>query len=152
MYWARWGDALKEAGFEPIVPQHKIPEDVICKKFCELSIKLKKKPTYSELKMAKRNDVDFPSSRIMVRHYGSISKLSERAIEYAKRDKEYSSAVDYLSTSDGVDRGESRLPTALGCVYLIKGGRRFKVGRTKDVESRIPELSYQSQTRLGTTA
>jgi hypothetical protein len=53
-YWARWGDALQESGFEPNQLQAALDEQILIEKFIELMRELRKFPTDSEVKLKAR--------------------------------------------------------------------------------------------------
>jgi hypothetical protein len=58
--WARWGDAVKEAGFEPNDLQEAYPEKELLEKLCAYTEELGKFPTDAELRLKTNNDKDFP--------------------------------------------------------------------------------------------
>ncbi len=61
VHWARWGDALREAGFEANQMQSAFDKDHLLKKLAELALELGRIPVRGDLKLKRRNDPDFPS-------------------------------------------------------------------------------------------
>src|SRR5581483_3341023 len=66
-YWARWSDALAEAGFGPNEYQAAIPEQTILACLADEIVRLRKMPTSAELALRRRVDVDFPGRKVFDR-------------------------------------------------------------------------------------
>ena len=60
-YWARWGDALSDAGFAPNDSQAKLDTEIVFAKLAGAIRHYKSFPTSAELKMYRRINSDFPS-------------------------------------------------------------------------------------------
>src|ERR1700737_3653787 len=60
-HWARWRDAIREAGFEPNEWQKAYSEDVLFEKFIGLARDLGRFPVDAEVRMKARSDDSFPS-------------------------------------------------------------------------------------------
>lgn len=56
IHWARWGDALIEAGFEPNTMQGAYSDDFIIEKLIQLIRELKRFPVAGELRMKSKQD------------------------------------------------------------------------------------------------
>jgi hypothetical protein len=54
-YWARWGDAIREAGLEPNTKNQALPDDAIVASVANLTRDLGHFPTYAELTLAARS-------------------------------------------------------------------------------------------------
>jgi hypothetical protein len=61
-YWARWGDALREAGFSPNVWQAPHSDDVFIQSYIRLIRELGHFPAVRELSLKRRQDSSFTSS------------------------------------------------------------------------------------------
>jgi hypothetical protein len=59
--WARWGDALREAGFKANEPQGAYDEDNLLEAYIRLARELGRFPVEAELRMQRRRDANFPS-------------------------------------------------------------------------------------------
>lgn len=75
-----------------------------------------------------------------------MAGLAQRVAAFAKEHPEHASVIP-LCKSD-VDDPDDTASSANGYVYLVEDGRRYKIGRTRSVEDRIPELSNQSSHRI----
>jgi hypothetical protein len=149
-YWARWGDALSEAGFEPNQFQKRIDEvDLLAALIPEIR-RLGRIPTSAELRLRARQDRDgFPSHSVFGR-LGGKTELRQRLLAYCQDRPEYSDVEQVLQASTDPSRGRSLdEPGAgddsggFGFVYLLKSGRYFKIGRTNSAGRRERELAIQ---------
>jgi hypothetical protein len=83
IFWVRWGDALREAGFKPNEFQTAYSDDVLIEKFANLIRSLGHYPVKAELRMKARSDEGFPSHTTFAR-FGSKQQLAARIIDYCK--------------------------------------------------------------------
>ncbi len=58
--WARWGDALREAGFEPNKLQAAYNDNLLIEKFIGLTRELGHFSVYAEIRLKGRTDNGFP--------------------------------------------------------------------------------------------
>ena len=65
--WARWGDAVKEAGFLPNRMTVAFPREELAQTYLRVTRKLGRLPTVAELQLEKRRDPTFPSSQTFER-------------------------------------------------------------------------------------
>ncbi len=145
-YWARFGDAQKEAGFEPNQLQGAHSDEFLIEKVVEITRKLGKFPTYREIEVERRFDADLPNNKVFQR-LGTKERLAQLASEYcAKHD-----GLDHLaelcravtSNDKGEHDNEAADSVSYGEVYLFKSGRYFKIGRTNDTVRRGSEIRIQ---------
>ena len=61
VYWARWGDAVTEAGLTPNVSLAKYDEDFLLSKIAGLCRELGKIPTAMEFRIYNRSHPEFPN-------------------------------------------------------------------------------------------
>jgi hypothetical protein len=59
-YWARWGDAVAEAGLQPNSKIVKLNEDFCLRKLAEATRHFKKFPTSAEVRIFRQSQTDFP--------------------------------------------------------------------------------------------
>lgn len=147
--WARWGDALEEAGFAPNVLQGKYDDNYVLERYALLVRELKKLPVFSELKLKAGQDNSFPSLGVFHR-LGSKAELVKKVIEFCEDKQGYEDvlaiALPHLTetvvANEDADLGnESEI--IIGFVYMLKAGRNYKVGRSNSFERRSRELKIQ---------
>lgn len=146
-YWARIGDAQKEAGFMPNKLQGAYAEEFIFEKVITVMRKLGKFPTYDELSLEKNNDIEFPTRKVFTK-FGSKLKLAEKIVEYCKGKAGYDDVVKLCDLilekfSEGENIDDSNYNQSLGAVYLFKHGKYYKIGKTNDTVRRGNELKIQ---------
>lgn len=147
-FWARWGDAVREAGFAPNQMAQPYAEELLIRRFIDLIRELGRFPVQSELRLFKaRNNPDFPSDKAF-RRLGRIKH--ERILRVLNYCKEHAGFEDIATicqaaaqpdnaTSDEDSRGNEEI----GFVYLLKSGRHYKIGRTNATGRRERELAIQ---------
>ena len=136
-YWARWGDAVLEAGHTPNSLRGKDKDDEqLIRQFADLAVELGHFPTKSEVRLKRIADPNFPSPNTLRNRIGVQSILVRRVREYSISHREYEGLLPHLpsepeseqSSSDGQD-----LKGDLGFVYLIKMDKWYKIGFTRDL-------------------
>ncbi len=143
-YWARWSDALAEAGYPPNALQGPLDELDLLRSLVEAIDSLGKWPTSAELRLYGRSVADFPSHNTF-RRLGS--KLSQARAILTHSD-ELGTPTQVLAiceaiTASYVENSEpSDRPTARpkGSVYLVRSGRFHKIGHANDTARRAYEL------------
>lgn len=146
-YWARFGDAQKEAGFSANVLQVAHADEFIMEKIIGLMRKMKKFPTLREIKVERSSDPELPSTGTFQR-LGSKEQLAIKVIEYCKDKDGYEDVIQLCelviensSKTEKVD--DSDIEQSIGAVYLFKHGKYYKIGKTKDTVRRGNELKIQ---------
>lgn len=145
-YWARFGDAQKEAGFIPNQLQIAYADDFLLKKLIELIRKLQKFPTFREIAVEKNHDSELPDKKTFAR-FGTKEKLAHRVLEYCKAEGSYDDIVEVcrlvITPSGSKEAKGLEINPPLAEVYLFKSGRYYKIGKTKDTVRRGSELRIQ---------
>jgi hypothetical protein len=138
-YWARWGDAVAEAGFAPNEAPSRLQEEFILRKLVEMCRRYGKAPTVAEMRMYKRTDPDCPHQSSILRHFDGMPNLLRRLGEWVRQDQQYTDVAAMLTD---VSSGEVRdiPPSKEGFVYLIKSGAHYKIGRSDELERRVKEI------------
>ena len=139
VYWARWSDALSEAGFQPNTAPSKFSEDFLFKKISEACRHFGKVPTAMEMRLYKRTHKDFPNHSTFLTHFRSIANMFQELARWANADSEYSDVAAMLSDVTSVS-GEEVPVTVEGFVYLIRSGTYYKIGRSDELERRVKEI------------
>ena len=150
--WARWGDALREAGFEANILVEPYKSDFLLEKYVELTRELGRFPVKAELQMRARRDRTFPSHNTF-RHFGGKPALIKKLKLYCETRPGYEDVIQ-MCGSVPPDSFEDQEPSwhgrevSLGYVYLAKSGRYFKIGQTNAVGRRERELVIQLPEKL----
>lgn len=137
VYWARWGDALIEAGFAPNEWQGKSDTDFILRKFIEAARHYSRPPSSAELRMYRKAHDDFPNEQTIHTHFGSKEKLLASLRAWVQDKHEFQDIAEML----GPEATEEKAPALKeGFVYLIKSGAHYKIGRSDELERRVKEI------------
>lgn len=154
-YWGRWNDALQEAGLAPNSLQGPIDNDVLIEKLIVLIRELGRFPVGGDLRLRKRSDPSFPNSKVFETHFGSRSRLRKAVTEYCQSRGGFDDVLPLCVESrpkhdlNGEADDEKQLDQ-VGCVYLMKHGRYYKIGKTNAAGRREYELAIQMPEKLST--
>ena len=141
-FWARWGDALIEAGFERNKWAERLDSDEVLTGIIAACRHYKRLPTGDELKLYRKLDTTIPSDQAIRRHFGTRADL---IAALAKRAAEDESSADILHWLPAMPK-RARKPVANaantpdGSVYLIQSGTNYKIGRSDELERRVKEI------------
>jgi hypothetical protein len=140
--WARWGDALIDAGYRPNDWTERLDTDEVlagviaaCRHFGRL-------PTYDEIAIHRKSVPSIPTAKSITRHFGARSNLIAALARRAAEDRGLADIAAMLpgrhvtNITPLVSAG--RAPE--GLVYLIRSGDFCKIGRSDDLERRIKEI------------
>lgn len=152
-HWARWSEALREAGCTPNEMTTAYDQSFLFQKFIELARELKKLPVKGDFLMKAGRDGSFPHSKTFEK-FGSKAELVKSVKEYCQNREGYEDIV--LLCEGHVPRvADDSGPAAssgveLGFVYLMKSGKFFKIGRSNAAGRREYELGIQLPEKLKT--
>jgi hypothetical protein len=144
-HWARWGDAIKEAGLRPNTLQVGYKQEVLLEKLAILAKELGHFPTRTDIQLKAHVDKGFPHPETFRRH-GLKTQLAAKLSRYCEGRPGYEEVVGLCAA---VHTGSARstdtvpAPDAFGYVYLLKSGRFYKIGRSNAVGRRERELAIQ---------
>ncbi len=147
-YWAKWGDALVEAGYSENDWTTAHDEAYIFRKLLHLTRKLGKVPTKSEMQLERRSNTDFPSIG-PIQRLGSKAALVTSLLEYCQS-QEGNEDVEQILKATPIPQGPKELPEQpdgklqYGYVYLILSARKYKIGYSKAALSRASVVSNLS--------
>lgn len=153
-YWARWGDAVREAGLVPnqFGSEAYDPTELL-EKYAQYARELGRLPTRDDIRLKRRRDSGFPSPSTFFRRWRK-SVLVEKLLEYCRTRKRYDDVAGLCKeyaprnreVSDQARRGEEEV----GSVYLLKSGRFYKIGRSSAPGRREYELAIQLPEKVKT--
>ena len=148
VYWARWGDALHEAGFTPNKFQSAFGMADLLTKYAQFAQELGRLPADGDLRLKHRNDKTFPNHMTIHSRLGTKSEQIGRLFAYCQGRNGYEDVVTLCKayTARAVDvptEEDDDKDVELGYVYLVKSGRYFKIGRSNSAGRRTYELALQ---------
>jgi hypothetical protein len=148
-YWARWNDAVREAGLTPNTLRPKADEDVLLVQLAGLIRQLGRYPTVSEMRMRKRLDDAFPNHKVLERR-GSRLELARMLIAFCERVGHLDDVMQICQTilsaapdsAAEIVSNDGDLVTGYVYLALMKVGRekRFKIGKANLVEQRARQV------------
>lgn len=146
VHWARWNDALAEAGFGPNQLTEARDDATLLNRMADLALELGRLPVKSEMRLKKRTDATFPNEKTYDR-FGSKHELLAQLRQHCAAQEKYAPVVVLLNAALGQDalatvRAEEPDP-AIGFIYMLKAGRYYKVGRSNSFSRRSRELAIQ---------
>ena len=141
-YWARWGDALKDAGFEPNDWTGKLDSDEVLNGVAYAVRQFGRLPTRAELLLRRKVDSAIPSDQAIRRHFGRRNDLIAALVKRATDDPAYADIAAMLPAVAPMP-APPRLSSkpVEGYVYLIKSGDFYKIGRSDDAERRFKQIT-----------
>jgi hypothetical protein len=153
-YWAKWGDAVREAGFNPNRMKSAYDGNVLIEYVILLIRELKKFPTTGDIRLKAYNTEGFPAHNTF-RRLGRKPEMAQRILNYCKDKPEYQDVIEIwkgvsvsLDKEDDFDTEKDDLK--FGYVYLMKSGRYYKIGRSDCVEKRKYDIGIKLPEELKT--
>lgn len=148
-YWAKWGDALIEAGFSPNKLTPAYDKKYLIDKFILLIKEKKKFPSKGDLRLKAHNTEDFPSDTTFNERLGTTTKRAEEILIYCDGKSGYEDVIEicrnYVSsfTKKSHIASEKEEENEIGYVYLMKHGKYYKLGRSNNAERRNYEIGIK---------
>jgi hypothetical protein len=146
-YWARWSDALREAGLAPNKFRSPFDEEFLLQKFALLAREYHRFPVMLEMDMKRRQDRSFPNSKAF-RRLGSKHEIAAKLLAFCLNRTGYEDVAEICraviaGAPAAAERIEQQGKPRFGEVYLLKSGRYYKVGRTNVASRRGRALAIQ---------
>ena len=154
-YWARWGDVLAEAGFEPNEKTAPADRDAVLTAYLGWITELGRIPTEGELRVRNHADKGFPGREAIRSALGGKAERLRLLLDFAQASSSPQNVVEILR------REISKMPESVtdstathsadvsdGFVYLMKSGKNYKIGRTNALDRRQYEIGMQLPERL----
>ena len=137
LYWARWSDALAEAGYAANKFQGRSEVDHILSSFVEAARHYQHLPTIMEVRMFKRQRENFPNEKTIQSYFGSKEGLLSNLRAWLEGKAGYDDIVEMLGPER---KAQASASAKEGLVYLIKSGAHYKIGRSDELERRVKEI------------
>ncbi len=148
VHWAHWGDALREAGFEPNQLQGAFEKEELILRYAELAKELGRLPVRGDLGLKRRANPEFPSWNTfdrIGRKADLIGKVGEFCRDRPGFEKVVKQCDEYLAANGSAGNEDERSEVVIGYVYLLKHGsrREYKIGRTNNKLRREGEIGVE---------
>jgi hypothetical protein len=145
-FWARWSEALSEAGFSPNQMTSAYDGDVLFEKLVALARQLERFPSDGDFRLKSHNEKGFPNAKTFETRFGTKSQFISAVLEYCRRRGGYEDMIKFCETAVRRQRKpqeDTDEPRQIGFVYLFKCGRFYKIGRSNAAGRREYELAVQ---------
>lgn len=140
-FWARWSDALAEAGYEPNEWNSRLDTHSVLMSVVTVCRHLGRVPTRDEIDLFRKSDPRVPRSAAIARHLGGRAEMIEALRVHAASDPVFADIGAMLpAPSESKPSSLNTSRTVEGSVYLIKSGEFYKIGRSDDLERRVKEI------------
>jgi Meiotically up-regulated gene 113 len=139
-YWARWGDAVEEAGLIAQEWNTKLDAAFFYPRLAEAIRHYKRIPTNRELQLFRNTHPEIPHSNTLRNHFDSKIQMSNLLRQWASMTEGYADIVALLPENQAPEK-EKIDAVKEGYVYLIKSGKRYKLGHSGTIERRFKEIS-----------
>jgi hypothetical protein len=146
-YWARWSEAVTEAGFAPNQMNALLDSDTVIAHYIALARKLGRLPVKAEIKMRKRQNPAFPNDKVFDR-FGSKQDLIRIVLAYCgdnPGNEDVAAICTPLVSSTHSEPASEGDDFETGYVYLalMKLGRekRYKIGKANLVDQRTRQVA-----------
>lgn len=150
-YWARWGDAVREAGLEANQPNPTTGRDAIAERVITMARRIGRIPVWHEMQLERRNDATFPGRRAFITAgMGTTDTLASTLASYCSNRDGYDDVLVLLSSTRRPSTSASLDTRRDGSVYLLKSGRYYKLGRAFDFGRRGRDINLQLPERAVT--
>lgn len=141
VYWARWGDALTEAGLAQNEKQAKTPEHAVLAALIGAFRHYERMPTTAELRIYGRQHPGFPSHSTIRQSMGGQAGLADKLRAWTAGQPDFAD-VRAMLPEVKLESAPAKQSGARsdGSVYLLQSGANFKIGRSDQIERRIKEI------------
>jgi len=149
-HWARWNDALREAGFSPNQMNVAYDESFVFEKYIELAREMGRLPVKAEIQLRRKSTSGFPGTHSF-RRFGSKHEFVGKLKEYCEKLTGHQDIVQMCEryVPRASDESETEPSNGdVGFVYLMKSGKFYKVGRSNAAGRREYELGIQLPEKL----
>ena len=150
-FWARWGDAVREAGYQPQKRKSAYERPKLLDHLRSLIEKLGHFPTYAEWRLQATESPGFPAHNTF-RTLGTRTEAARELLNHCGDDPKFTLIREVcrpLIADDKRSEPSEGVPAkeTFGFVYLLRAGRYYKIGKSNFAERRFAEISLQMPER-----
>lgn len=147
VHWARWNDALADAGFAPNRLTEAYSDSVLLDHYAALAVELGRLPTGADLRLKTQSDPGFPSDKTF-RRLGSKLEIAGMLIPHCQSRPNFEEVALWASEYQAKHHEEeehkpSSSERIAGYVYMLRYGKRYKIGFTNSPTRRFREVSIE---------
>lgn len=145
-HWRSWSDALIEAGYSPNDKRGAYDDDYLFAQLAGFIRELGRFPVTVDYRMS-RGSATLPDQKTFSKRFGGKDAQVLKVIEWCSRNEGYDDVAEMcqeIAKSEEQSKPfEADAPNATGYVYLMRSGKRYKIGKTESLEKRFAGLSAQ---------
>jgi Meiotically up-regulated gene 113 len=138
--WARWSEAVQEAGFEPNGLTQRFNSEQVLQSVIECCEALGRLPSTNDLRLFTYQNSGFPAHGTIENHYPKRALLVEALRTFSNENPPYAHILEMLPSPVTVD-AETPSTSNYGHVYLLKAGDYYKIGQSSDLEKRVKSIN-----------
>jgi hypothetical protein len=152
-YWARWSDALIEAGFTPntFAVQQNSDEDLV-RRLAQLAKDLGHYPVSHDRNFYHRTHPEFPQAKTFELRLGNRETQLALLLDFALANEDFSEVYDMvrplMKSTDAPATPQQIALGVAGSVYLMRSGKHYKIGFSAHVGRRSYEVALQLPEKL----
>lgn len=141
-FWARWSDAVSEAGLVPLERTKAIPKNEIFEKLVPIVKHYGREPTRSEFDLYRKTDDGLPWYSTLIDTFGSKSTMFDQFRAWLEVRPKFQEVALLLTTNNNASANNSlsARDSKDGYVYLLRSGGHFKIGRGENLEKRVKQI------------
>lgn len=140
VFWSKWGDALKDAGFTANKSNEKIDKNILLEHLANACRHYGKFPTTGELRLYERQHVGFPSHTTFANAFPSRKEMLNWLMAWTKENPTFNDVALMLPSNPVLDQLPAASTRSDGYVYLIQSGGFYKIGRSDEIERRVKQI------------
>jgi hypothetical protein len=144
-HWATWNEALSEAGVKTSsFAKPRTPEETVLEALAQFVVRLGKWPTENQLSLERRRNREFPSLSVL-RRMLRAGNVKEKLLAHCAGREDLASVRDLVGQLPQLDAGNDSVNRApvQGFVYMMRSGRRYKIGYTNSPNRRFREVRIE---------
>jgi hypothetical protein len=145
-YWAKWNDALVEAGYPPNKKQSAYDETFLIEQVIAFIREIGKFPSTGEFQL-KSHKSNFPDHATIRRRLGGQSELPKKLLGYCEGKSKYLDVTNICKEAVTLEVASEHYSKEsdieFGYVYLMKSGRFYKIGCSNNVERRNYDIGIK---------
>jgi len=146
LYWAKWSDALAEAGVTAREFTAATDEELLFRPLAELTRSLGRYPSQAELRLQRRRDPSFPVESTLRSRFGTTPRQVMSLREWCTTRPDFDDVVQICSvdgsvTADAIPEPDDLSDIKAGFVYLMRSTTRgHKIGMTSSMSRRWAQI------------